>query len=682
MAYEVKNIRNIAFLGHQGSGKTSLVESLLYIGKAIPEKGEVEKKNTVSDYLPEEQKRQQSLQCSIAPLEYKNYKFNFLDLPGNDDFVSEIIGVTRIIKGAVLVIDASVGVQVGTVKHWQRLKRRGIPTLIYLNKMDKEGVDFEERLAEIREKLGHTAIPFGYPLGKESHFDGFINCVDMKARVYNGKECVDAPIYEDKMAKAEELHGAVVEEVAKTNDEMLEKYFAGETFTPEEIHESLRQCVLKGELTPVLVGSASLNIGIQTMLDMFIEYLPSPFDLKPIEAQDEKGNPVERATDLKAPMSAYIFKTLVDDYRGAINLIKVNSGTIKIGDDVYMNGETQKVSALFSVKGKELTPVNEINAGDIGAITKLDDAKSTMTLSDPKNIVIYKPVKYPSAVLFKAIELTNKANEAKLGPALQKIQLEDPCVEVVRNNETKQLLLGGVSSSHVDFVIQKLKDTYKVELKTSPMKVVYRESIKGAGEAEGRYVKQSGGSGFYGVVTMRFQPSKENEFAEEVFGGAVPKNYFPAVEKGFFEALQSGPLAGFPVIGVKGVLTDGKYHPVDSNEQAFRMAAILAFKAAYDKCKPIILEPIMKIKVNCDPKYTGNIISDLSTRRARIQGMEEEDGSQVIEAYVPEAEIVDYATQLKSLTQANGYFNREFYNYEEVPEYLKDQVIAANKITE
>ena len=598
-------------------------------GKAIPEKGEVEKKNTVSDYLPEEQKRQQSLQCSIAPLEYKNYKFNFLDLPGNDDFVSEIIGVTRIIKGAVLVIDASVGVQVGTVKHWQRLKRRGIPTLIYLNKMDKEGVDFEERLAEIREKLGHTAIPFGYPLGKESHFDGFINCVDMKARVYNGKECVDAPIYEDKMAKAEELHGAVVEEVAKTNDEMLEKYFAGETFSTEEIHESLRQCVLKGELTPVLVGSASLNID-----------------------------------------------------RGAINLIKVNSGTIKIGDDVYMNGETQKVSALFSVKGKELTPVNEINAGDIGAITKLDDAKSTMTICDPKSIVIYKPVKYPSAVLFKAIELTNKANEAKLGPALQKIQLEDPCVEVVRNNETKQLLLGGVSSSHVDFVIQKLKDTYKVELKTSPMKVVYRESIKGAGEAEGRYVKQSGGSGFYGVVTMRFQPSKENEFAEEVFGGAVPKNYFPAVEKGFFEALQSGPLAGFPVIGVKGVLTDGKYHPVDSNEQAFRMAAILAFKAAYDKCKPIILEPIMKIKVNCDPKYTGNIISDLSTRRARIQGMEEEDGSQVIEAYVPEAEIVDYATQLKSLTQANGYFNREFYSYEEVPEYLKDQVIAANKITE
>ena len=338
---------------------------------------------------------------------------------------------------------------------------------------------------------------------------------------------------------------------------------------------------------------------------------------------------------------------------------------------------------LYSVCGKTLTSVTEVHAGDICAITRLEKVSSGMTLSNPKAICIYKPVKYPTAVIFKAIVLANKNDESKIGPALAKMQLEDPCVEVKRNTETKQLLLGGVSQSHIQFVIDKLKTTYKVDVTTEQMKVVYRESIKRTAEGDGRYVKQSGGSGFYGVVKMRFEPAEESAFAEEVFGGAVPKNYFPAVEKGFYEALNAGLLAGFPVIGVKGILVDGKYHPVDSNEQAFKMAGILAFKDAYEKCSPIILEPIMRIKVNVESRYTGDVLSDLNTRRARIQNIEEkEHGNQEIEALIPEAEIIDYATQLKSLTQASGFFNREFVDYEEVPEYLKEKVIRDNKVTQ
>ena len=680
---ETKNIRNVVVLGHQSSGKTSLVEALAFTTGLIPQKGEVEKKNTLSDYTPDEQKRGGSIQTAVVPLNYKNYKINLVDIPGNDDFISEAIGVTGIVKGAVLVIDASVGVQVGTVKHWKQLQKKGVPTFIFINKMDKEDVDFDLLVEDIREKLGKNVISFCYPLGHEKQFDGFANAVDLKAHIFNGKECVEAEIYPDKRAKVLELHNTIVEEVAKTDDALLEKFFNGEDFTQEEIRSSLRIGVLKGDLAPIIVGSAIKNIGVQTLLEMFVNYLPSPTDLKPLEAHDEAGKEKVVPTSESEPFSAYVFKTVVDPYSGTINIIKVCSGVLHVGDEVYVNGGTQRVSMLYSMTGKKLDSINELAAGDIGAITRLDKVCSGNTLSSPKSITIFKPVKYPTAVIFKAIKLANKNDESKLGPALAKMQLEDPCLEVKRNNETKQLLLGGLSDSHIAFAIDKLKTLYKIDLSTEPMKVVYRESIKGTAEGDGRYVKQSGGSGFYGVVKMRFEPSEENVFAEEVFGGAVPKNYFPAVEKGFFEALQSGLLAGFPVIGVKGVLIDGKYHPVDSNEQAFKMAGILAFKDAYLKCRPIILEPIMRVKVVIESKYTGNVLSDLNTRRARIQNIEEkEHGSQEIEALVPEAEILDYVTQLKSITQASGFFNREFVAYEELPEYLKDKVIAENKITE
>ncbi len=680
--YDARHIRNIAILGHQSSGKTTLVESLAFCSGLISKKGEVEKKNTISDYNLDEQKKQSSISTSIIPIYYNDYKINLIDLPGNDDFVSETIGVTRIIKGAILVIDATMKVQIGTIKAWNTLRKRNIPTFIYINKMDKENVNFDDILNDIREKLGKNAVPFCYPIGHETNFEGFVNVVDLKARKYDGTKCVDCEIYEDKKLKVFELHNMICEAVASSDDSLLEKFFNGETFTMEEIHSGLRKGVLNGELIPVIVGSATKNIGIHTLLNMFIDYLPSPNDLKPYIAKDLNGNDVTRLTTNEEPFSGYVFKTYVDNYSGIINLLKINSGELKLMDEVYCSdGTTQRISSMFIMTGKNLQAIDKATSGDIVALNHLENIKSGMTLSSIKNPIIFKPVNYPTAVIFKALIINNKNDENKIGNALSKIQLEDPSIEVKRNNETKQLLIGGLSESHLNYVIEKLINNYKINLTTERPKIVYRESITKTSEAEGRYIKQSGGSGFYGVVVMRFEPSETEEFHEEVFGGAVPKNYFPAVEKGFYESLKQGQLAGFPVIGVKATLLDGKYHSVDSNEMAFKMAAILAFKEAYKKCNPVILEPIMEIKVVLDNKYIGSVLSDLSSRRAKIIALNESDHNiQEIDALVPESEILDYANKLKSLTQSQGYFNRKFHSYERVPDALKDQVIKENKL--
>lgn len=683
MIYNAENIRDIAILGHLGSGKTTLVEAFAYATNLIKQKGEIERKNTISDYTDEEHNRLSSINASVVPVYYDNHKLNLIDLPGNDDFVGEILSVTRLVKGAILVIDASSGVQVGTIKHWHTLRRRNIPTIIYVNKMDKENVDFEKILAEIREKLGKNAVPFTYPIGHVENFDGFVNVVDLKARKYNGEYCVDDEIYPDKRAKVFELHNTICEAVASTNEELLEKFFAGEELTRDEIHKGLREGVLNGELIPVIVGSATKNIGIHTLLSMMVDYLPSPCDLKPYLVETKDGQMVERKTNDSEPFSAYVFKTIVDPYAGVINIFKVNSGILKLGDEVYIpqTDKTEKITTLFTLCGKTQTNVTEVHAGDICATSKLNNVKSSYTMCSPKNIVTYKPVKYPTAVIFLALVPKNKADEDKLSQVLQKIMIEDPTIEVRRNQETKQLLLGGAGLSHLSYILEKMKNVYKVEVTTEEPKIVYRETITKEAIGDGRYVKQSGGAGYYGIVQMKFGPADKTEFTEEVFGGAVPKNYFPAVEKGFLEAMQQGLLAGFPVINVKATLLDGKYHSVDSNEMAFKMAAILAFKDAYMKASPIILEPIYKIKVNVANQYLGDVLSDLNQKRAKVIEMNDQgNGNQEIVATVPEAEILNYAQELKAITQSNAYFNREFLGYEEVPAYLKDKVIEQNKL--
>lgn len=682
MKYASQNIRNIAILGHQSSGKTTLSEAIAFTGGVITAKGEIEKKNTLSDFQDQEKEKLSSISATLIPVEYKNNKLNFIDLPGNDDFIGEVLSVTKLIKGAILVIDAEKGVQVGTIKHWQMLRKKNIPTIIFLNKMDKENTHFDLLLENIQERLGKTAVPFTYPIGHEQHFDGFVNVVDLKARKYNGKECVDDIIYDDKKLKVFELHNMICEAVAQTSDELLDKFFNGEALTNDEIHDGLRKGVLNGELTPVLVGCASKNIGLHTLLNMCIDYMPNPSDLNPYVGLNDKGLKITRKTLEDEPFSAYVFKTIVDPYSGIISIFKINSGSIKIGDEIYcpQTKQTEKISTLFTLCGKTQTQIPVAYAGDIVATTKLSGVRNAMTLCDPKNIISYAEINYPTAVLFKAIVPKSKSDEDKLSSVLQKIMIEDPCIEVKRNVETKQLLLGGVGNSHLEYIIQKMKSLYKVDITTEPQKIVYRESIKATSTSEGRYIKQSGGSGYYGVVQMQFEPAEGNIFEEKVFGGAVPRNYFPAVEKGFNEACEKGLLAGYPVINIKATLLDGKYHAVDSNEMAFKMAAILAFKEAYLHCKPTLLEPIYKVTIKVTNDFIGDVLSDINTRRAKVLAMNEvEYQNQEITVLVPEVEIIDYANSLKAITQGSGFFNRIYYGYEEVPSHLQEKIILEQK---
>jgi elongation factor G len=683
MPYTTDKIRNIIFLGHQSTGKTSLVESLASVVTGKP-KGEIERKNTISDNSPEEKSRLSSCSLSVVSVDYKDYHLNFLDAPGNDDFVHDIIGVLEVVKAAVLVIDATKKIEVGTIKHFNMLKKHGIPTFIFINKMDKEKIDFEALLEEINHVLGKKAVSFVYPIGRSEAFDGFIDVISLKARKYNGTTCVDDEIYVDKKPVVLELHNTLAEQVALTDDTLLDKFFGGETLSHEEISKGLHTAVINGEITPVLVGSAKKDIGVETLLRMMIEYLPDPSELKPYEAFDPSGKVVEVVTKMGQPFSAYVFKTTFDQYKGVTNIVKVNSGVLNIGDEVYCvnSNDSFRVTQISSLFGATLTPVDKAIAGDIVALTKLENVVTTYSLSTKANPIKFPIPKYPTIVYYRAIAAKNAKDEEKLGQALSKYSLEDPCFEMKRNQETKQLLLGGLSDSHLSYVLERIKNSYGIEVETFAPKINYRETIKTTAEAEGRYVKQSGGSGFYGVVVMRFSPSgtEDNVFTEEVFGGAVPRNYYPAVEKGFLEATQKGLLAGFPVIGVKGTLFDGKYHSVDSNEQAFKMAGILAFKEAYNKCKPTLLEPIMQITVQVSNEYTGSIMKDLNQRRARILNMDEKGfGQQEIVALVPESEIMDYAIKLRVMTQGSGFFNRKFDSYQEVPSYVVEQIVRDAK---
>ena len=682
MSFTPESIRNVAVLGHQGSGKTTLVESLAYKVGLISEKGTIEKKNTISDYLMDEKKKQISISSSIVPLVYNDHKINLIDVPGNDDFIYETIGITRLIKGAILVIDASRGVQIGTVKHFNLLKKRGVPIFIYINKMDKENVNFTELYEEIVEKLDKKCVPFSYPIGRKENFDGFVNVVELKARKYNGVTCEDDEIYEDKRQIVFELHNRLCEAVATTDDALLEKFFSGEELSRDEIRQGLRKGVLEGELYPIIVGSAAKDIGINTLLTMLVDYLPSPADLKPYVATDEVGNEVEIKTEINSEASLYVFKNSYSSYQGLTSIFKVNSGVIKVGDEVYCpnNDKTYRISTLFEVVGEKLNPVTEVSAGDIGATTKLEDIRLSYTLCSPKRVIKYKQVNYPTATYFKALDFATKADSDKFFPSLEKIMIEDPSIELRKNQTTNQILVGGLSSSHLAYVFERLKNNYKINFTPVTPKIVYKETITKKASAEGRYIKQSGGSGYYGVVNMDFEPAEETSSGSTVFGGHIDKGYFPAVEKGFNEALQHGQLVGAPVINVKATLTDGKQHSVDSNEMAFKNAAIIAFKDAYMKCGPILLEPFDKITVNVSNDYLGAVLSDLSKRRGKIQSSEEDAyGNLDVVALVPEAEIQEYANELKAITKSTAFFNLEFYDYEKVPDLLAQKIIEENK---
>jgi elongation factor G len=665
--YNADKIRNVALLGHSSCGKTTITEALLLNTKVTNRMGKVEDGNTVSDFDKEEKERQVSIGASVIPIECQGTKINFLDTPGYFDFVGEVYGALKVADGAVLVVDASSGIEVGTEKSWKYLEQRNMPRIIFINKLDKENIKFDELLDNLRDKFGKKVIPFTLPIGKGENIDGYMDI--LKGQSYIDSKPVET--FPDTAAKAEELKAILMESVAETDEELLEKYFEGEEFTDEEIHTGLKKAVLAGELVPVIVGAALKGLGSDMLMNTVVEYLPNALD-----ANSLKGSPAE-------PLSAFVFKTIVDPFVGKISLYKVMSGKMKKDTDVYNadSSESERIGSVFSLRGKEQIEVSEVEAGDIGATSKLQHFKTGDTISLKSNPVVYDRIDFPKPCYFMAITGKTKDSDEKIGTGLQRLNEEDPTFSIERNIETKELVVGGQGNIQLDVIASKLKNNYKVDVDLNAPKVAYRETIKGRSDVQGKHKKQSGGAGQYGDVHIRFEPSQEEfEFTEEIFGGSVPRNYIPAVEKGLRECLDKGVLAGCKVVNIKATLYDGSYHDVDSNEMAFKIAASLAFKKGMMEAKPILLEPIAKVEINIPDEYLGDIMGDMNKRRGRILGMEQQlDGSQIVKAEAPMAEMYTYAIELKSMTQARGTFEVEFLRYDEMPSNLAEKVIADYK---
>jgi len=682
--YDVNNIRTIAVMGHHGSGKTSFMESVLYVTGATEKKGCVDDKNTTSDYLLEEKEHQASMSMSLIPVEYEGFKINFLDTPGNAEFSSEVTQALSVVKGAVLMIDGAKGIDISTQAILSDLNQRNIPTIIFINKMDKENVKFEVLMTKLHEMIGNKAVPFLTPIVEDNEFRGYINIIDMVTKVLENGKPVDKPIPESYMNGVNELRESIIESVAMTSEVLLDKHFSGEELTYEEICVGLRTGVLSGDLKPVVIGSVINDIGVRDILEMFDKFMPAPNDLKPVEGKHPKtGDVIVRKTTNEEPFSAYVFKTTIDPFIGSVNLIKVFSGSLSSGDKVLIpnTNETIKIGNVSMICGKDQTDVDTLYAGDIGTVTKIEEISTGYTLTDPKDPIIYEGPGFPTATIYVAISPKNKKDEDKISSALQKLNIEDPSFEYKRNRETAQLLIGGQGMLHISYILEKLKNMFKVDVDILDQKIVYRETIKAKVESEGRHKKQSGGSGQFGVVKMLFEPINANtetfQFEEKIHGGSVPRNYWPAVEKGLIELFQKGPLAGFPVIGIKATLLDGAYHAVDSNELSFKLAAQLAFKNACKTAKPTLLEPIMKLEIIVKDDYVGDVMGDVNGRRGHVLGMEPlPGGKQKIIGEAPEAEIMSYTIDLKAMTQGTGVFQRKFVRYDEVPASLQGRILA------
>ena len=681
--YKTNEIRNVAVLGHLGSGKTSFGESLLFVSKAIDKKGEVERKNTVGDYSVEEQNRQTTLTASLLPTEWKDCKINFIDTPGSEEFIGEVENVLSVVDSAILLIDATKGVEVGSERVWLELRKRDIPTVVVINKLDKENIKYNEVVDSIKTKLSSHAIEFAIPHGTNVDFTGFVNVISKKSYTCKDLTLVEGAVPSELAAKVEELSSSLTESVAENDEELLEKYFGGEELSEEEIRNGLLKGVANGDIFPILVVSSLKNIGITSVLDMCLNYLPSPTDA-PIRVgiSPKTNEEITRPMAVESPLAGYIFKTIIDPFVGTISFFKLYSGSVRVAQDVYLPETDQivKIPQMFVMRGKTQIPVDVIHAGDIGAVAKVSEFATGFTFTDKKDPIVYPKVEHPTPTIYVAILPKNKQDEDKISGSLQKLKLEDETFEIKRNPETAQLLIGGQGLTHLGFILEKMRNMFKVDVEMTDQKVVYRETIRTKGEAQGRHKKQSGGAGQFGDVWIRFEPCKEDFiFTEEVVGGSVPRNYFPAVEKGLIETLEHGPLAGFPVIGVKATLYDGSYHPVDSNEISFKLAASLAFKNAVEKIRPTILEPILQLNVIVKDEFVGDIMGDMTKRRGRVLGMEQKNGYQEVVAEVPEAEVIKYAVDLKAMTQASGRFSRQFIRYEEVPDMLVKKIIEEYK---
>jgi elongation factor G len=682
--YTTDRIRNVVLLGHGGAGKTSLVESMTYLAGITSRMGKVEDGNTVSDYGKEEQKRKISISTSLVPIEWEGVKINILDTPGYFDFIGEVEEGISAADAAIIVVSGKAGIEAGTERAWELCEKYKLPRMIYVTDMDMDNASFKNVVESMTEMYGKKIAPFHFPIRENEKFVGYVNVISESANRWQGKEVLDCEVPDYSKENLALYKDTLMEAVAETSEEFMERYFSGETFTENEIRAALRANVIDGSLVPISMGSNILSQGTYTLLDDIVKYLPSP-ENKEIAGFNMKTNEVFEANyDFAKAKSAYVFKTIVDPFIGKYSLIKVCSGVFKRDDIIYNKDKDveEKVSKLYVLRGSKPIEIPELHAGDIGAIAKLTAARTGNTLSTKACVIEYGKFDISKPYTAMRYKVANKNDIDKAAQALQKLTHEDQTLKVVSDTENRQTLLYGIGEQQLEIIQSRLLNEYKCQIDLSKPKIAFRETILKRSDVEYKYKKQSGGHGQYGHVKMRFEPSGDLEqpyvFEQEVVGGAVPKNFFPAVEKGLQESVVKGPLAAYPVLGVKGILYDGSYHSVDSSEMAFKMAAMQAFKKGFMEATPVLLEPIMNLKVTVPEKYTGDIMGDLNKRRGRVLGMNPtSNGKQVVEAEVPMLELTGYCTILRSITGGRGDFEYEFARYEQVPRDIQEAEIKA-----
>ena len=684
MNYANKDIRNILVAGHAGCGKTTLIEALLFsTDPEMQRAGTVQDGNTVCDFDPEEQKRHASLAAAVAPVEYDGVKLNFIDVPGLFDFELGMYEGIHAAESVLITVSARSGVTVGAEKAFHLAEKNGKSKIIFVNKTDLENANYYKILENLKTKFGPSICPCVVPVRQDDGTILYVNLFSQKAFKYESGKQVQVELPE-MGHRLEGLVAAMSEAVAETDDELMEKFFSGEPFTTEEIVNGLAKGCRSGAITPVFCGSAVNQQGLDMLLYNLKVLLPSPADVPAVLAEDAAGEPVEVICDPAGPLAAYVFKTVADPFVGKLSYVKVASGTLK-SDSALVNartGEAERMGKLLYVKGKKQTDTTAIGAGDIGAVTKLPAAQTGDTLCGAGRVVKLPAPAFPTPTLSMAIRVAKKGDEGKIGSALARLMEEDPTLTYRMDTETGQQIISGLGEQHLDVVVAKLKAKFGVDVDLTVPRVAYRESVRKKCKAQGRHKKQTGGHGQFGDVWIEFEPcdSEELVFEEKVFGGSVPKNYFPAVEKGLRQAAEHGVLAGYPVVGLKATLLDGSYHPVDSSEMAFIMAAKLAYKAALPEAGPMILEPVGTLKAHVPADNTGDVMGDVTKRRGRVLGMNpDEDGLQVVEAEVPMAEMQDFTTFMRQLTQGRGHFTLEFARYEPLPSNLEGKVIEEAK---
>ncbi|HVO10926.1 MAG TPA: elongation factor G [Vicinamibacteria bacterium] len=686
--YDAPAIRNVALVGHGGSGKTSLAQALLFDAGAVNRLGRVDEGTTVTDFDPDEVERKISLQAALAFCEWKKNKLNLIDTPGYANFLSEARLGLRVADSALVVVDAVSGVEVQTEKVWGYAEEQGLARLVVVNRMDRENASFERALETVERAFGRSAVPVAIPVGRERGFAGIVDLVAQRAFLYatdgSGK-CESAEVPAEVQESAKSAREKLVEMVAESNEELMEEFFDKGTLSQEQLASGLRQAVVCGRLHPVMPASSLVNVGVHALLDAIVDLLPSPAERPPASGLDPASEAqATRPPAADAPLSAYVWKTVVDPHAGRISLFRVYSGVLKSDSPVHnvSRDEAERVGSLFLLQGKAQTNVPELSAGDIGGVAKLKDTQTGDTLADKASPIVYPKVEFPEPATTFAIEPKTRGDDDKISTALQRLLEEDPVLRVSRDAQTHEMLLSGMGQLHIEVVVARLRKRYKVEVNLKKPKIPYRETIKGSCEAHGRHKKQTGGHGQFGDCKIRMKPlprGSDFKFVDDIFGGSIPKNFIPAVEKGIQDARLKGFLAGYPMVDFQVELYDGQYHDVDSSEMSFKIAGSLAFKDAVPKCRPTLLEPIMKVEIAVPDEYAGAVMGDLSSRRGRPQGMEPRGSAQVIKAEVPLAEMLSYDAELTSMTGGRGSYHMEMDHYDEVPGHLQEKIIAAAK---